>query len=93
MNFLKKIVIWGAVAGALYVVLSFHFIIVRSSLKLLKKSNLSLNYTIFSVKGKKVEKILAIDVLREDGIGDVLVEAGLLSEEKLEMLMEKYQEY
>ena len=39
-----------------------------------------------------MDYILAIDELREDGIGDILVEKGWISEEKLEALMRKYEE-
>jgi hypothetical protein len=91
MHFLKKITFWAVVAAVCYFILSYHFIVVGNGVKLLKKSNLTLNYTIFSTKHKKLDKILDIDDLREDGIGKILVEAKLLDEEQLEKLMSKYQ--
>jgi len=72
--------------------LSYHFIVVGRGIKLLKKSSLTLNYTIFSVKGKSKEAILSVDVLREDGIGDLLVETGMISEREKELLEAKFDE-
>jgi hypothetical protein len=89
MRILKKLIIWGVIAGVVYGMFSYHFIFVGSSLKLLKKSNPSMNYTIFSTASKTNESILAIDELRDDGIGQILVQAGKLSQEDLERLTNK----
>jgi hypothetical protein len=69
--------------------LSYHFVIFGKNVKLLKKSRLTMEYTFFSTSGKTNKKMLAIDALREDGIGDLLVRMGRLSEEELEMLLEQ----
>ncbi|MGD9039905.1 MAG: hypothetical protein PVH82_09745, partial [Desulfobacteraceae bacterium] len=66
-----------------------HVIFIENTVRLLKKSRLTLNYTLFSTKAKTNESILAIDELREDGIGDLLVEEGRLSEEELQRLLDK----
>jgi hypothetical protein len=92
MGYVKKILIWAIVIGALYFVLSHHFILVGGSVKLLKKSTLTLNYTIFSTKGKTNESILSNDELRKDGIGEILVEEGLMTEEEWERLTAKFEE-
>jgi hypothetical protein len=84
--------IWAIIGAVGYFVLSYHFIFVENTIKLLKKSSLTLNYTLFSTKGKTNESILAIDELREDGIGDLLVEAGRLTEQELERLLNKIEE-
>lgn len=60
-------------------------------MKLLKKANLTLDYTFFNTKGKTNESILSIDELREDGIGDLLVEMDRLSEEEKERLITKFE--
>ena len=91
MNHLKKIFLWAVLVGALYFVLGNHFIFVGKDVKVLKKSHLTLDYTIFSTQAKSAESILAIDDLRKDGIGKLLVEAGKLSEDQLQRLMENYQ--
>ena len=92
MKFIKRYIWWVILGAALYCLLSFHFVIVGKSVKLLKKSNLSLNYTFFSVSGKRNEAILAIDELRRDGIGELLVKTGRMSDAELERLMSKYEE-
>ena len=92
MKFRKKLLIWAIAGAVVYFVLSYHFIFVENTIKLLKKSSLTLNYTLFSTKGKTNESILSIDELREDGIGDLLVEAGRLTEQELESLLNKIEE-
>jgi hypothetical protein len=92
MKFRKKLLIWAIAGAVVYFVLSYHFIFVENTIKLLKKSSWTLNYTLFSTKGKTNESILSIDELREDGIGDLLVEAGRLTEQELESLLNKIEE-
>ena len=87
---LKKIAIWVIVIGIGYFILSHHFILVGSTVKLLKKSNLTLNYTFFNAKGKANKTILAIKELRDDGIGELLVDVGRMTDDELERLLEIY---
>ncbi len=89
---LKRYAMWAILAGALYFLLSHHFIIVGNTVKLLKKSDLTLEYTFYSTKGKRVSTILDIEPLRQDGIGEILMDAGLISEEEYERYMMKYRE-
>ena len=91
MSRLKKLLFWVILGGAFYFVLSYHFIFVGKNVRILKKSRKSLDYTIYSTQAKSVESILAIDDLRKDGIGQLLVEAGRLTEEQLQVLMSRYQ--
>jgi len=76
MSGLKKLFVLVVLGAILYVILSYHFIFIGNSITMLKKSYLTLNYTIFSTKAKSVESILAIDELREAGIGELLVKMG-----------------
>ena len=76
MSGIKKIFIFVVLGAALYVILSYHFIIIGNSITMLKKSYMTLEYTIFSTKAKSVESILAINELREAGIGELLVKMG-----------------
>jgi hypothetical protein len=92
MKFRKKLIIWVIVGGVIYSLLSYHFIFVGNTVKLLKKSSPTLNYTLFSTKAKTNEAILSIDELREDGIGELLVEAGRLTENELEALLQKIED-
>ena len=87
---LKKTIIWGIIGGVFYFFLSHHIIFIGSKVKLLKKSNLTLEYTIFSTQGKSNQSIIGVDQLREDGIGELLVDMGRMSEEELDRLLDKY---
>ena len=89
-NRIKKFSIFVVLAGILYFFLSFHLILIDNSIKLLRKSKLTLVYTFFSAKGKTNSTILSYDDLREDGIGDLLVEMGKMSNEEYERLLKKY---
>jgi hypothetical protein len=89
---LKKVLVWGIVGALFYFLLSHHIIFIGSNVKLLKKSHLTLEYTVFSTQGKTNESILGIDDLREDGIGEILVEMGKMSQEQLDLFLEKYEE-
>ena len=92
MRFRNKIIVFSIVGVVLYFLLSYHFIIIDNGVKLLKKSSLTLEYTIYSAKGKTNAMIMSIDDLREDGIGDLLVEMKKMSEQQLELIMLKYEE-
>jgi hypothetical protein len=92
MKRLKKLLLWVAAGFALYFLLSHHFIWIGNSIKLLEKPELTLDYTLFSAKGKKVESIVAIPELRRDGIGQLLVEEGRLTQDQLETLMDRFED-
>jgi hypothetical protein len=92
MRQLRKYLIWALAAGAFYFILSHHFIIVGSSVKMLKKAKLSLNYTIFSTKGMSNKAILSIPELREVGIGKLLLKSGKISEDELDNFMVQLRE-
>jgi hypothetical protein len=81
----KKLFLLIIVGGSLYFLLSQHIIIIKGNprdIRLLKKSTFTLEYTFFSTQGKTNKQILSIDVLREDGIGEILIEEGLMSAEE-----------
>ena len=90
MAFLKRMFWWGVLAAVGYALMGYHFIIIDKKMKLLKKSKYTLEYTFFSTAGKGIKTVLDVDVLREDGIADLLVEMGKLTEEKKEILMAQY---
>ena len=89
---LKKGLVWGIVGAVFYFLLSYHIVFIGSSIRLLKKSHLTLEYTIFSTQGKTNESILGVEEMREDGIGELLVDMGKLSEDELNRLLQKYEE-
>jgi hypothetical protein len=92
MSFLKKILLWGTLAALLYILLSYHFIFFGKEVKLLRKSKYTLEYTFYNTTGKSNRSILENDDLRNDGIADLLVEMGVMSEEERERIMSKFEE-
>jgi hypothetical protein len=87
----KKLTLLIIVAAVFYLVLSYHFIIIEGDIRqtrLLRKSAFTFKYMIFSTKGKSNKAILAIDILRENGIGDLLIEEGLMTEEEEILILE-----
>jgi hypothetical protein len=90
MSFRKKIFVWAIVLGGAYFLLSYHIIFFGKHPILLKKSHLTLNYTFFSVQKKPIKEILAIHDLREDGIADVLVQEGRMTEEQRDLFLQQY---
>jgi len=87
---LRKLVIWAVILACGYFILSNHFIFIGKDLRVLKKAHLTLEYTIFSTQGKSIESIMDVDELRKDGIGKLLVEAGKITEDQLEVILGNY---
>jgi len=87
---IRSYIIIAIIAYGLYFVLDHHFIIDGKDFYLLEKSELTLSYTFFNITDRKIESILKIDDLRNDGIGDLLVELGLITEENKNKLEAKF---
>jgi hypothetical protein len=87
---LKRLLIWGCIGAIGYFFLSHHIVFVGSNVRLLKKSQLTLEDTFYSTQGKSWQSVLSNDRLRRDGIGKLLVETGRLTEEELKGLEEEY---
>jgi hypothetical protein len=87
---LKQYALIAAAAFALWGLLDKHFIIEGHHIYLLKKSELNLHDTFVSLSNKRPETILRNDRLREAGIGDLMVEIGMLTEDELSKLESKY---
>jgi len=93
---IKVYLLMAAAGAAAYFLLSHHVIFygheasVIKDVYLLKKSKLDLHYTFFSLHQKKPDAIMKIKPLRENGIGDLLVELGLLSAQEKARLESLY---
>ena len=87
---IKFLILMALLGAAGYFLLSYHFICLGYSIKLLNKARLTSAYTFVYASNKSVESLLRIDTLREAGIGDILVEIGRISEEKKESLEKKF---
>jgi hypothetical protein len=92
MSKARKTLFFIVLGAILYVALTHHLIVIDGWVKILPKSKWSLDYTFYSTHGQTPEAMLAIDTLRRDGIADLLVEAGKLTEERREFLLSKYDE-
>ena len=90
---IKQYILIAVLAGAAYFLMSNHLIFYGTKIHLLKKPSLHLHYTFFSIKEKRPSSIMKIDFLREAGIGDLLVELGMIDEEQRAMLESEYSEY
>ncbi len=81
----------GVVLGVFYILLSNHFLFFGikdfEDVEWLKKRELTLKNTFCSVRQQSPEAILKVDELREAGVGELMVERGLLSEEKLRHIL------
>jgi len=62
----------------------------RWQVKPLKKTERTFRYTFVSVSSKEPEDLIKIDVLRNDGIGDVLVDMRVVNELEKDRLEKKY---
>ena len=86
----KQYLLIAIVMAAGYFLLSNHFIFEGLRVYLLKKNELNLHYTFYSITQKKPETIIMVDKLREAGIGDLLVELGKITEEEKSQLESKF---
>lgn len=90
---IKTYIIFAIIIGAFYFLLSHHFIFFGwgdlDDIKILKKNELTLKYTFFSLKQANPYQVMRIEELRDVGIGEIMVEKGMVSEEKLRQITQK----
>jgi hypothetical protein len=87
----KKVFLLFIVAALLYFFLSYHIIIIEGdprNVRLLKKSSLTLRYTFFDTRGRSNKSMMSIDILREAGIGEILIEEGLMTEQEEKLILQ-----
>ena len=87
---LKQYALVAAVAALLWFVLDNHFIIEGHNVHLLKKTTLDLHDTFVSLDNKRPESIIQNERLREAGIGDLLVEQGIITRDQQSRWENKY---
>ncbi|MBI5897028.1 MAG: hypothetical protein HZB24_13835 [Desulfobacterales bacterium] len=93
---LKQYVLIGAIIYGFYFLLSHHFIVTSfegldsiKNIKILQKKELTLKYTFYSLKQASPEKVMQIPELREVGIGDIMIENGMVTQERLNLIERK----
>jgi hypothetical protein len=87
---LKQYIIIGLVVFALYFVMAHHFIFTSwKTFDTLKKQRLTLVNTFYSLYQATPEEALKIKDLRDAGIGEYMVEKGMITEEKLDLILRK----
>lgn len=87
---IRQLIMTGAVLYGLYCLMAYHFIFFgRNVPEVLKKSKLTLTHTFYSpgdrkeIQYKGLDTILRNDDLRQAGLGELLLERGLITEEEL----------
>ena len=92
---IKSYIIIGIFLAMGYFIASYHIIFYKLNnsigFDLLKKSYLTLEYTFYNVTTKRPENIMKVDLLREAGIGDLLVDIGKLTEGKRQELEARFE--
>ena len=87
---IKQYILIALAAAAMYFLLDNHFIFQGRHVYLLKKATLNLHDTFVSLDHKKPEYFFRNDRLVEAGIGDLLVDLGLITEDQKYALESKY---
>jgi hypothetical protein len=90
---IKQYILIVALAVAAYFIMSNHFIFYGTNVHLLKKPSLHLHYTFFSIKEKRPSSIMKIDYLRDAGIGELMVELGMIDHEQRAKLESEHSQY
>ena len=93
MNFIKKILIWVVLGGALYALIGYHYFYFGGSrIKILKKTKYTLVHTFNDFSSPMItnKKILSNDALYDAGVADLLIDIGRMSEKEYDKIMEQF---
>jgi hypothetical protein len=79
---LKQYFFIGMAIAVVYFLLNQHIIMHGKNFFLLEKEEMTLEYTFFSIQDKKASSIMQITPLRRAGIGNILVELQIITDEE-----------
>ena len=88
---LKQYALIAAAGFLFWGVLAHHFIFEGHHVHLLQKAELNLHDTFVSLYNYKPEALLKNERLRKAGIGDLMVELGIISDDEKSRLESKYE--
>jgi len=88
---LKQYALIAAAGFLIWGVLAHHFVFEGHNVHLLKKEELNLHDTFVSLYNYKPDALLKNDRLRKAGIGDLMVEIGMISDDEKSRLESKYE--
>lgn len=78
----------GLAIGSFYFLLSHHFIFYSlKKFDVLKKDELTLKYTFYGLRQHTPMETMRIRELRDAGIGDLLLDEGMVTEERLDQIL------
>ncbi len=87
---IKQYALIAIVILGFYYILSHHFIFTSwTSFHVLPKQELTLKYTFFSLKQAIPESVLKNETLRDAGIGQIMLDEGMLSEQRYDAILRK----
>ena len=81
----------GILLSCGYFLASRHIVIYEKEFNLLNKAYLTFEYTFYHITDKDPDDVMRIDILREAGIGEILVDYGMITEMEREKLEAKYE--
>ena len=88
---IKQFLFIAAFLGVLYFFSAYHIVLHHQDFTLLQKPYLTLEYTFVSLNKRDAEDVLGDELLREAGIGEILVDLGRMSEDRRQALEMKYE--
>ncbi len=87
---IKHYLLIAAAIAAFYFLLSHHFIFTSfKEFDLLNKQELTLAYTFYSIRQHSPIETLRIEPLRKAGIENILLDRGMITEERLNKLLNR----
>lgn len=89
---IKKFIFLAILAGIVYGLLAYHIVFYGAKVRFLPKSSYDFEWTFVNVSPTEFrtpEKILGEKTLRKDGIGAIMVDFGIITQEERMKIEEK----